>query len=418
MRLMSEQAVTLLRAAWVAPMTGDVLPDAGVAFAGGRIVAVGSFSDVHRAWPGAVVQDIGRVVLLPGLVNAHTHLELSHCSAGATPTTFVDWVLSLPSRIGPTRDFAGAACAGAMQSLRFGVTCVGDISQHAHATRPVLRDGPLRVVSFGEALGIGGGRGKFDTLLERATDRSAESDFLRIGISPHAPYSVDANNYRRVVALSRKYGFPLCTHLAENTFEREFLTSQTGPFRDVLEALGSWEDGIPTVAGSAVGFARQIGLLDLPSLLAHVNDCDDADLNDLAAGRASVVWCPRTHAYFGHRPHRWRDMLARGVNVCVGTDSLASSPDLNPVEDLRLIHRAHPDVSPHMLWSMVTTRAARALGLHHELGTLSVAHHADLVAFPVSTDDPLTELLERPVLPVATWVGGKRVCGQEPNSGG
>src|SRR5207302_10539659 len=108
--------------------------------------------------------------------------------------------------------------------------------------------------------------------------------------------------------------------------------------------------------------ANAIGLLDYPTVLAHVNYCDDVDLDLLARGRAGVVYTPRTHAYFGHPPHRWRDMLARGINVAVGTDSCASSPDLNLVDDLRLLHRLAPEVPAQTLWEMATIRGARAIG--------------------------------------------------------
>ena len=124
---------------------------------------------------------------------------------------------------------------------------------------------------------------------------------------------------------------------------------------------------------------------------------------------AGVVWCPRTHAYFGHAPHRWRDMLARGINVCVGTDSRASSPDLNLVDDLRLMHRQAPEVTPATLWEMATIRGARALGMERGWGTLAAGKNADCVVFPATTDDPLREILQRQVLPLAVWADGREV---------
>ena len=117
----------------------------------------------------------------------------------------------------------------------------------------------------------------------------------------------------------------------------------------------------------------ELGYLAYPkTLLAHVNYCEDDELQLLANGRASVVYCPRTHAYFGHPPHRWREMLAMGINVAVGTDSRGSSPNLNLVDDLRLLHRLAPEVSPERIWEMGTTHSATAIGCAESCGTLAV----------------------------------------------
>ena len=116
--------------------------------------------------------------------------------------------------------------------------------------------------------------------------------------------------------------FPIATHLAETADEAEFLANHSGPFRDLWAALGAWSDGVSRFAGGPIRAMQLVGLLDLPgAVLAHVNYCDDAELDILARGRASVVYCPRTHAWFRHPPHRLREMLARGINVAVGTNS-------------------------------------------------------------------------------------------------
>jgi cytosine/adenosine deaminase-related metal-dependent hydrolase len=154
---------------------------------------------------------------------------------------------------------------------------------------------------------------------------------------------------------------------------------------------------------------EEIGLLDYPAVLAHVNYVDDAELAILARGRASVVYCPRTHEYYGHRPHRFTEMLARGINVAVGTDSAASSPDLNLMDDLRLVHRRRPEVAVETLFEMATVRAARALGMADRVGTIEAGKMADLCVFDVGAGEPLTEVLEREAGPAAVWVAGTRL---------
>ncbi|MEO6435716.1 MAG: amidohydrolase family protein, partial [Tepidisphaeraceae bacterium] len=383
----------------------------------GRIVAVGDAKTLARAHGDAELTDLGPSVILPGLVNAHTHLELSGCNAGDWPGgSFGDWILSLPRRIGRQSDrpaeeiFAKAVNKGIKQCVRFGATAIGDISQQMQVSRTILRDAPIRSVSFGEVIGLAGNRTRYLELLPRAIDRSLENNRMRIGLTPHAPYTVDLPGYRECLDLGRSHRLPLATHLAETPAEREFLENHQGEFRQIWETLGHWQDGVETFRGSPVRFAHAIGLLDYEStLLAHVNYCDDEELEILARGQASVVYCPRTHRYFGHPPHRWREMLDRGINVVVGTDSCASSPDLNLVDDLRLMHEIGPDFPVDQLWRMATLRAATALGWETEIGSLEPGKSADFVAFEVDSDQPLTEILESYRLPAAVWAAGRRL---------
>src|SRR6185295_1088498 len=157
-----------------------------------------------------------------------------------------------------------------------------------------------------------------------------------------------------------------------------------------------------------IRLAKSLGLLDYPTLLAHVNYCDDQELSLLAAGQASVIYNPRTHHYFNHPPHRWQEMLAKGITVALGTDSTASSGDLNLVEDLRLLRRIAPDHDPHNLWELVTTNAARALGLDKILGSLAPNKLADLAIFPAQGPDPLRYILNNSINPTQLWIGGTR----------
>ena len=412
------QPTPILRAAFVAPMDAPMIRDGAVVTAGGRVVEVGPAGRVLTAHAGRKVADLGDAVLLPGLVNAHAHLELSliRCPLPAPPP-FVDWLYTVSANA-RRPDFEDwiltGMVAGVQQCIPFGVTCVGDICQHIAIARPMLfsmKPRP-RVVSFAEVLGLAKRRYRFEELLDAAAVPLRQDDRFRAGLSPHAPYSVDRRGFEQALQLARSRELPIATHLAESASEREFLESHTGPFRELLDHIGSLEEPLDTFQGSPIAFARSIGLLDYErSSLAHVNYCDDEELAMLARGKASVVYCPRTHAYFGHPPHRWRDMLAAGINVAVGTDSCASSPDLNLVDDLRLLHRIAPDVTAESLWQMATTRSARAVCWDDEVGSITVGKRADFVAFRTSgaSPDPLRDVLETDVLPTGTWMHGRRV---------
>ena len=301
-------------------MDSPVIQNGAVAFSGGRIIAVGSFQQIKSAHPDAEFHDLGDAIVLPGLVNPHTHLELSDCnSESSAGLSFTDWILNMRRQGGAGRFPEGDSDrVGSMSPLRCDMRWRHYSAGRSDAT--VIAQSPLRCVSFGEVLGLAKRRWRFEELLPIAIDRKHETDRLRIGISPHAPFTVDLEGYRQCLELARHNSLPVATHLAENPEEQDFLQSHSGPFRQLWNDLDSWQDDVPTYRGSPIDMAKAIGLLDYPTLLAHVNYCNDREMNLLAKGQASVVYCPRTHAYFGHPPHRWREMLARGVNVAVGTD--------------------------------------------------------------------------------------------------
>ena len=406
----------LLRAGWVASMDRPPIRVGGVVFIDDVITDTGPADALRRAHPDASVHDLGSALLLPGLINAHVHLELSDVPrpphAGALAPWLIEVIKQSPQAADADR-VARAVNAGIAQCLAFGVTTVGDITRQPGLTRPVLRNAPLRVVSFGEVQAMARRRDLLEPRLAAAIDPEHESDRLRIGVSPHAPYSIEPAGYARCLAVAKDRGLPVATHLAESPDEAAFLSDHAGPFRDLWGFLDAWDDRVPRSPGGPVRLVHDLGLLGYPTaLLAHVNYCDDADLALLAAGRASVVYCPRTHAYFGHPPHRWRDMLAAGVNVALGTDSLASAPDLNLLDDLRHLRRLAPDVPPADLWPLVTTRAARALGLGDAVGSLTPGKRADLVAFPLpgNVPDPLAAILDDDAAaPSAVWIAGRAV---------
>jgi cytosine/adenosine deaminase-related metal-dependent hydrolase len=409
----SESEATLLQAAWVAPMDGPPIAEGAVVFSNGQITDVGPAHDVWQRNPAAAAQDLGDVLLTPGLVNAHAHLELSEMTPGSPPASFADWLISVMSRLFDADDYLDAVpravAAGVEQCLRFGVTAVADITAAANLARPVLATSPLRGVSFGEVRAMAARRTELAPLLASAIHVRPPSLRMAVGISPHAPYTVEPDGYEFCLALAKRDGLMVTTHLAETPDEATFLRDHSGPLRRVWEWRGGWDDRVPTFKGGPIRFAKSLGLLDAPTLLAHVNYCDDGELALLAGGKASVAYCPRTHAYFAHPPHRWREMLALGINVCVGTDSCASSPDLNLLDDLRLLHRLAPEVPALELWKMATSRAAAAIGLGGITGTIRTGMAADLMAMRAAASDPLKALLETVEHPDAVWISGRRI---------
>jgi cytosine/adenosine deaminase-related metal-dependent hydrolase len=411
----------LFTAGLVATMDRRPIRDGAVLVDGGRIIVVDEAGRLRREHAAAQVVELGNVVLTPGLVNAHTHLELSDAVRPAYAGSFVDWLLGLiGSRQALGGDiFASAAAAaerGAAESLAFGVTCVGDITRFASATRPALARSPLRVVSFGEIQSMAGRRHLLGERLAEATDMSFEGwegdTRLLTAVSPHAPYSVEPAAFAECLAWAERHRRPITTHLAETPDEAAFLAEHAGEFRRLWDALGDWRDDVPRFAGGPIRLAEDLGLLGRGMLLAHVNYVDDGELDLLAARAAGVVWCPRTHAYFGHPPHRFREMMERGMLVCLGTDSRASSPDLNVLEEARAVRALHPDLAVEVVWGMITREAARGLGLEGQVGVISPGAWGDFAAWPlVDGEAPLGAILDEGCAPVGVWVGGERVFG-------
>lgn len=422
----------ILTADLVIPSPGVLIADGGIAMEHGRIVVVGPVEQLRKHYAGVAVRHFPGHVLCPGFINAHTHLELSYLQGKIPgPARFPDWVEALlaaaPDPQSAATILPAAARLGAKESIRVGVTTVGDITRWPGHSRPVLKDGPLRVVSFGEITALGKRRNTLASRLAVAADSADATEYLTVGLSPHAPYSVEGPILEQIVALAGSRHFPLAMHLAENAQEAEFLAALTGPLGrqwGLMQTLDLLDAHVPQFTGGPIRWARHYGLLDaprslgIPVVLAHVNYADAAELKVLAECGASVAWCPRTHAYFGHDrsgPHPWRQMAAQSINVCLATDSLASNPDLSPLREARYVLENQPDSSPAELFAMITTRPAAALGLADTIGRLAPGFSADALMLPLNispgaSSDRVHEALVRTAPePSAVWVMGRQV---------
>lgn len=367
-----------------------------------RVLAAGPSEEVRRH-PGAggrgveVVERPGSV-LMPGLVNAHTHLDLTHL--GPRPhdpgAGFVPWVEMIrQGRHADEAAIAASVARGARLSLLAGTVAVGDIGGAVRG-RPslapwrALRSTGMRGVSFLEYFGIGStarrSRAAVAEVLASAS-REASGRGAALGLQPHAPNTVSTWLYGESVELARgEPARPLATHLAETPEERVFVARGTGPQRALLERLGLWEDAILGDVGRGLDPVAHLApvLALTPMLLAHVNDADDAAIRTLARSRASVVYCPHASAYFAAERHfgghRYREMLDAGVNVALGTDSIVNLPrgsertpspgraeadagrGMSILGEMRMLGE-RDGADPVTLLRMATVNGARALGL-------------------------------------------------------
>ncbi|MGE4198144.1 MAG: amidohydrolase family protein [Phycisphaerales bacterium] len=406
-----------------------------------RVLAVGLPADVarHPAHAGAVVARLPGSLLIPGLVNAHTHLDLTHI--GPRPhdadAGFVPWIdMIRRDRLHHHAQIAASVRRGIDLSLAGGTAALGDI---AGAPRGVpslaplaeLRDSALLGVSFLEFFS----RGKFrrqgldaglDTLRSGAPAAPASNNPIlppvRLGLQPHAPNTVCLSSYAAATAEACRLRAPLCTHLAETPEERRFIARADGPQRDLLESLGLWDDSANDDIGAGLhpveflapvlDAAHQAGA---PYLVAHVNDAPDQAIEILARTRAAVAYCPRASAYFGvdreFGPHRYRTMLDAGVPVALGTDSIVNLPTsasdgasggISVWHEAQFLYRRDA-ADPTLLLRMATLNGARALGLPESLfrfDPLNESFLAGLVAIspetPCSDGDMLRFALNQP----------------------
>jgi cytosine/adenosine deaminase-related metal-dependent hydrolase len=384
----SPQSTCSLSARWVFPVSGSPLAHGIVTIAGERIVAV---EPRGRQRPAV---DLGDVALIPGLVNSHTHLDLTGLRGRCAPTAdFTGWlraVIAHRRTISPEQ-IAIDVRAGLAESLRHGTTLLGDIAAQGMSW-PILADAPLRSVVFYELLGLT--KARAEAASEAAATWLAEhpaTDHCRLGLSPHAPYSVRRSLFLDAATLAQEANCPLAVHLAESRDELELLHHRRGPFVDFLKELGVWDaDGLAAGPEDVM----KAGDRDIPKLFIHGNYLAPGAL---ISPNSTVVYCPRTHSAFGHAPHPFRELLARGVRVALGTDSLASNPDLSVLAEVRYLHQRCPDVPGDVLLRMATLAGAEALGWDDETGSLEAGKSADLVVVPLAPGedrDPYERLLD------------------------
>jgi len=404
----------ILQARFVVPVDSPPIEGGAVVVEHGRITAVGRASDLR----GTDALDYGDAVITPGFVNAHTHLELSSLAHQVPPTPdFIDWLRRLIAAMPPTtsnpseqkENIQTAVRTGVALSLAAGVTTIGDITRHPHWTREILAASEVRGVSFGEITAIGRGRHLLGERLASAASTEYQTERLRVGLSPHAPYSVEPDAMRACAERARVLALPLCIHAAETADEEEFTSRREGRFVDFLGELGVWDEEIRAAGCGSVELCRLTGLLGPRTVLAHANYVSDGEITQVANHGASVAYCPRTHHAFHHPAHRFRDMLEAGVNVCIATDSLASNPSLSILDELRFLRNAHRSLPSLELLAMGTRRGAQALGFADTVGTLTVGKAADLVVIPLDPSqriDAWDQILTSAAQPIQVYVDG------------
>jgi cytosine/adenosine deaminase-related metal-dependent hydrolase len=378
----------LLRSRIVLPVARPPLENGAVLISGNRIAAVGRWEELQNS---AEVIDLGDSVLMPGLINAHCHLDYTDMAGLLPPQRhFTDWIkLMLATKAEWTyTEFAESWLHGAQMLLRTGTTTVADFEAVPELIPDVWSSTPLRVLSFMELTGVKSRRSP-QAILDEAVTLIAHQheEHFQGGLAPHAPYSTLPELIRLTTEEVQKRDWPMSIHVSESAQEFEMFTRAQGQMYEWLRR--NERDMSDCGHGSPVQYLERNGALNARLLAVHVNYLAAGDAILLGRRNVSVVHCPRSHLYFQHAAFPFVELTAANVNICLGTDSLATvyktrkdTIELNMFDEMRDFAGKHPAVAAEAILKMATLNGARALGKSGQTGEISPGALADLTVIP------------------------------------
>ena len=408
-----------LSARWMLPMDGPAVPEGAVLVgADGRIAAVGS--DVLVPRPADVpVERFDDALLLPGLINTHTHLELTGLAGLRPDADFAAWIrrVRTDKAARAPEAFLEAARRGIADCWAAGVTTVADTGDSGAVIQALAEVGGSGIV-YHEVFGPHPDQCDASLAgLHEAVERLGRfsGPRVRLGVSPHAPYTVSGALYAATAALARDADLPIAVHLAESRAETELLADGSGAFAD---AWRSRNIPMPVpLGGSPVAWLESHGVLSDRTLCIHVVQAGRTDIRRLARAGAAVAHCPLSNRAHGHGDAPLAALLAAGLRVGLGTDSILSVGRLDLLAEARAA-RVLADLDARQALALCTSEAARALGLDGEVGTLRPGHWGDcLIVRDVGADGETAEervLASGPRDVLATFVGGRDVYRSRP----
>lgn len=380
----------ILSADYVLPISSDPIRGGAVVIDGEKIVAVGKGIEIIERYPEAENDDFGEAVILPGFVNCHSHLEITAMRGflDSVEHDFAAWLLKLnATRSKMTdKDIEMAAMAGALEGVRAGVTCFGDIGRFGKAGLEALKANGLRGVLFQETEFSADNKTAdedFEKLKEKFLSlREAETKLVKVGLSPHGPYTVSPRLFARIAEFALAERIKISVHSAESCDENELMTYGTGFFRQIYEKFSvEWE----TPRCSSIEFLARTGILATKPLLAHCVTVSEGDIQLIAESGSSIAHCPKSNAKFGHGYAPFEKFLDAGIAVGLGSDSVSSNNTCDLLEEARfavLAARNRPGsnrfLSAKEALETSTIGGARALGLDDKIGTLEVGKQADI----------------------------------------
>jgi cytosine/adenosine deaminase-related metal-dependent hydrolase len=396
----------LFRARHLLPITSPPIENGAIAIEGERIVAIGKWEDLRSL--STEVTDLGETVLMPGLVNAHCHLDFTMMRRAISPQrSFTAWIrrINALKRSLSDDDYLEAIARGFGELRKWGTTTVANIESFPEL---LLRmpPPPIRAWWFFEMIDVRHRETSEDTVAGALAFFTPREGWIGgFGLSPHAPYTASSSLFELAGKAAEEFRMPVTTHVAESREEWDMFRHGRGELHDFMLKLGRWMHDCQHGRTPLAHMATCAPMTDR-WLLAHMNELDDSDFKWLAsrpsATRPSVVHCPGSHRYFRHAPFPLARLLEAGVNLCLGTDSLASTDSLSLFDEMRQLSQRHPWLSPDEIVAMGTINGARALGL--AVGKLEAGALADVIALPFTGE---TNRIYEAILEYAdpvTWI--------------
>jgi aminodeoxyfutalosine deaminase len=390
----------ILRARLLVTMDGAPIENGAVAVSEDRIVDVGKFPEIQSRNARHDVVDLGEQALLPGLINAHCHLDYT-CLRGRIPPprSFTDWIRAInAAKAGlASKDYVASINEGFAEAKRFGTTTMANLTAFPELIAKV--GAPMRTWWFAELIDVRDPH-RAKEVVDHAIESLKGSEHW--GLAPHALFTASAGLFRRCQEVAREKHLLLTTHLAESREEMSMFGDGAGPLYEFLKELGrdmsDCAHRTPVARFSQIvrDSSTSLGMTDGRWMLVHLNELAETDFDLLAqaADKLHIVHCPRSHQYFAHSPFRFEKLRQLGFNICLGTDSLASNNDLSLFAEMRAFQRNFPNVSPEEIFKMVTTYPARALLQENALGTIRPGGSADLIAIPCAASTEPSRVFE------------------------
>ena len=374
----------IVRSRVVVPMVGEPIENGAVAIAGNQIAGVGRF-EVVKASHGGDVLDLGEQIVLPGLINAHCHLDYTVLRGQIPPQrSFTDWIRAINSRKATLseEDYVASINTGLAEVQKFGTTTLLNLEAFPELLSRLSRPPPLRVWWCAEMIDVRE-RAPVREVSEHLHDWfESHPEWLGgFGLAPHALFTASEQLFSAASEISRKYHVPVTTHVAESREEMQMFRDAGGFLFDFLKSIGRPLDdcGGTTPLSSLM----QSHALDERWIIAHLNELTEEDFGLLArAKKFHIAHCPRSHTFFGHTPFEWQRLRTLGFNICLGTDSLASNSSLSLFSEMRELLRKETWISPRDALMMATVNGAHAIGQADSLGRISPGFRADLIAIP------------------------------------
>jgi aminodeoxyfutalosine deaminase len=424
----------IVRARTVVTMDGPPIENGAVAVSGNRIVDVGRFDDIKTRNAGNTL-DLGEQLLLPGLINAHCHLDYT-CLRGKIPPqkSFTEWIRAINAEkatLAP-KDYIASINEGFAEAKRFGTTTIANLTVFPELM-PQIQP-PIRTCWFAELIDIRAPE-RANELVDSALESlgRARPPGAPLGLAPHALFTASKDLFRRCEEIAQREYILLTTHLAESREEMQMFRVASGPLYAFINSIGRPMDdcGSKTplelfldLIGSGGSPNRpraiEVNRPYLSWIVAHLNELTESDFELLERSNSKfhVVHCPRSHNYFGHSPFAFDRLRSFGFNICLGTDSLASNESLSLFAEMRAFQKEFPSVSADEIFQMVTVNPARALRYENALGRIRPDFGADLIAVPYSTSTDIFEQIVAFDAPVSWSMANGNVIASVPGSAG